>query len=523
MLRAVATIVILLIFAARFQTFSSSAGAGGEFARTVLYCCYAFITLLGGAYFSASVVEEKVEQTLPLLRLTGQTPLAIITGKSWPRLLSVLSLLFVIAPFLMLSITLGGVLLRGLVTAVLGIITYAILICHLGLFASVISRNYQEALSRTMVFWVVVEFLPLLGWIGATITLLLSVHGSTADASDFISRTNLFSADILQYLLGWMHIKFRWLSAVTEELPLYRNLSLYLADFGSASLWRPQMTFHLLVAGSLLLFSHLLFERATAKVVAEGFHSPTGRTKSTRPPVRVRGDALTWKSWRLLAGGWKWVFFCLFGIPVMVLAGALAIAWGIGQRLHPSFLAGGWVGVGLVVFICHFAILLDRVFSTEIQQQTLSSLLLLPMSRSDLCRKLVAGLVPAISSSLSCLLCGLVLLAVREPRAADVTHSVLTSPWCYEIVALLITTFYLGMVLSLRLPHGGMLVSVFCLWFLGPIVVSAVVSLIGLNGRTGFRMMQTALPLVLIVIQIPICVGLHKLLVRSLDNAGARA
>ncbi len=521
-LRGVATIVILLLFAARFHTYTSSTGVGGEFARTVLYCCYAFITLLGGAYFSASIVEEKVEQTLPLLRLTGQSPLAILTGKSLPRLLSVLSLLLVIAPFLVLSITLGGVVIRGLATAVLGIVTYAILICHLGLFASVISRNYQEALSRTMVFWVSLEFLPVLAWMGATITMLLSVHGTTANAEDFISRTNLFSSDALQFLLGWMHVKFRWVSAVTEELPLYRNLSLYLADFGAASIWRPQMTFHVTLAAGLLLLSHLIFERATARVVAEGFHAPSGRSQLTRPPKRVRGNALSWKSFRLLAGGWKWVLFCLFGIPISVLAVALAIAWGIGQPLHPSFLAGGWIGVGVVVFICHFAILLDRVFGTEIQQQTFITLLMLPMSRSDLCRKLVSGLVPAIGSSLSCMICGLVLLAVHEPRAGDVFSRVFSSPWCYEIIALLITTFYLGMVLSLRLPHGGMLVAVFCLWLLGPIVVSAVLSLLSLDRQTSYRILQTGLPLVLIVIQIPLCFWLHKLLLGSLDNAGSR-
>jgi hypothetical protein len=142
-MRAGLAVVILLLFLQHIATYSLRVGVGGSFAQTVMYCCYASVTLLGGVYFSSAIVEEKEEQTLPLLRLTGASPLAILIGKSGPRLVSVVLLLLVITPFLTLAITLGGVLIRGLLTAMLGLLTYAVMFSQLGLFASVVSRNAQ--------------------------------------------------------------------------------------------------------------------------------------------------------------------------------------------------------------------------------------------------------------------------------------------------------------------------------------------------------------------------------------------
>ena len=51
--------------------------------------------------------------------------MAILVVKSAPRLISVLLLLLVVAPFLLLAITLGGVSLRGLMTALLGLLVYS--------------------------------------------------------------------------------------------------------------------------------------------------------------------------------------------------------------------------------------------------------------------------------------------------------------------------------------------------------------------------------------------------------------
>ncbi len=469
--------MLLLMLVARYAMFSISAGAGASFARTVMYCCYACVTLLGGMYFSAAIVEGKEEQTLPLLRLTGAATMAILVGKSAPRLISVLLLLLVVAPFLLLAITLGGVSLRGLMTALLGLLVYSVMLCQLGLYCSVVGRNFQDALGRTMILWGVLEFLPLWGWTGSTVT---------AHVRDYLNRTEI-AGEWALIVLDWLHLQLTWLTSATTELTLYGNLPFYLADFRGEPIWRPQMTAHLVVAGFFLCCSRLRFESMTAKVVAEGFDDRSHQlrpTRQARKPRRVHGRALVWKSWRWLSGGWFWFSFRLVGMP-----------------------------------------LFDRLFAIEIQQETLDSLLLLPHSRNSMFRQMVLGLLPGILASLSSLICGLILIFATDSRAVQQTQDVLASPWLYYIFVMLISTLYFGVFLSIKLRYGGMLVAIVTLWFVGPMIVSSIFAIVstvvGLQKINDFG--TTALPLLLIVVQVAFCVWLHKRLIQSLEHAGAES
>lgn len=521
-LRAALALMILVVFATRVATQAMTGGVGALFARNVFYCSYACVTLLGGFYFSAAIVEEKEEGTLPLLRLTGASPLAILLGKSLPRLLGVLLLLLVMAPFLVLSITLGGVMPRGLITALLGMLIYAIMFSQLGLLSGVFSRNSQEAFSRTLLLWGLLEFLPLWGWCGAVSTLQLSTHASTNAVEKFVSQSSLFSAQWLEYAIGWTHLKMVWVQAVTEELPLYRNLSMYLADFRGDPLWRPQMTMHLTAAVIFLLLSRLLFEPMTARVVAEGSLSLNRMADKSRKPLRVSGDALTWKSWQWLAGGWPWFLFRLVGIPVCVWCLAIAIAWSVGQPLALWVLAASYLFVGIVVFVADFAILLERLFHTEIQQKTIGTLLLLPKTRSQLCGRMTMGVMPAIGASSTCLICGITLALYADQRAVDLSRQALASPWFYEVFALLATTLYFGLFLSVRLQQAGMLVAIMSLWFAGPILVNCLwlVLSVFFAPRSINDFLQTVFPVVLMVLQVPFCIWMHKLLIGRLEVMG---
>jgi len=523
-LRAGLAAVILVIFAGHLATDPLSVSAGNTFARTVLYSLYGFITLLGGDYFCAAIVEEKEERTLPLLVLTGASPLAILIGKSGPRLISVLLLVLIATPFLLLSLTLGGLVFRNVLTAILGVLAYSLMLSQLGLFASVISHTLPMAFSRTLVLWGTVEFLPLLGWAVATGTMALSSHANTAAAEEFVASGSLFSAEWLEYALGWLHLNARWLQIVTDELPLFGNLSLYLVGFGNEPIWRPQMTFHLLLAGGFLLVSWLTFQRMTATALTFEADAPRKSTGLTRKTLRVSGQALTWKSWRWLAGGWTWFWFRLLGIPAIVTTASLGIAWAMGESLPLWVLGMILMLFGVVAFVCNFAISLDRLFTTEIQQKTLSSLLQLPISRNALCGQMTLGLVPSIVASMSCLIFGIVLLLWVEPKAVEAAKYAVASGWPYLIAALLATTLYLGLLLSVRMRFGGMLVAIALMWFVFPIVINSLMAIASLAFRPAAigRWSQTTLPFVLIALQIPAYIWLHRALLSSLDKAGAR-
>src|SRR5262245_55310378 len=83
--------------------------AGLEFFRTVILVNALFITAGGCTYFASAIAEEKDDGTLPLLRMTQLSPLALLFGKGVTRMLEGMLLLAVQIPFTLIGITLGGI------------------------------------------------------------------------------------------------------------------------------------------------------------------------------------------------------------------------------------------------------------------------------------------------------------------------------------------------------------------------------------------------------------------------------
>lgn len=520
-MRAGLASLILLLFFGRLATFSRSTGVGGLFASNVMTCCYWFVTLLGGIYFSAAIVEEKEEQTLPLLKMTGASPAAILLGKSGPRLVSVLLLLLVVTPFLLLAITLGGVLPRGLLSASLGILTYAVMFCQLGLLASVVSRDFPRAFSKTLMAWILLEFLPFWGWAGSEVALFLSRFRSSAAAEEYLEMAGAGGAyEWKQFILAWLHENLQWLGGWTDDLVLNGNLNLYMAEFGNTGLWEPQMTAHLILAVVFFCLSWLLFEPCTSRVVAEGHDSPRKLSRRTRPPRRAGNRALAWKSWRYSAGGWLGLMIRLIGAPMLVCAIVFGIAAGVGEPLEGWVLANILLVSGIVVFIGSAAILLDRVFNTEIRDKTLSSLLMLPVSRNSLCGRMMLGLLPSIAASTSCIFCGLFLWLAVEPKTASAIGEVLKSAWFYQVFFMGVTTVCFGLHLSMRLRYGGMLLAIICVWMIGPMVIGSSLAVFGfwVQGRAIRSFVEFGLPITLMIVEIVFCWWMHKLIIQRLES-----
>lgn len=283
-MRAALAAMILYLFSMEFLTSTVRAGAGQSFASTVVMCCYWFLTLVGGMHFSTAIVEEKEEDTLPLLRMTGASSFAILAGKSLPRLALAVLFLFVVSPFLMLSVTLGGVLPMGLISSILSILCYAIMLCQVGLFASVISRNTRRAFTWTCVFWLLIE----LGhwWTGLASGIDRMLLGYSASTSKW--------QDLMQQASFWL-----------SQRSLVSNLSLTLLSFEATDIWHPWMTWHLIFAAVFFCLSWLSFERFTAGSMS-GSESSTPRTflKSRKGSTSRAGhDAVMWKSWQFVSGG----------------------------------------------------------------------------------------------------------------------------------------------------------------------------------------------------------------------------
>ena len=157
-MRGALAIVILGLFAAQLMMSATMGAAGYSFARTIASTSYWFLTVVGLLYFCIAITEEKEEDTLPLIRMTGVSNFSLLIGKSLPRLAIAGLFLMVIAPFVVLSITMGGVVIENLVACLLGMLCYAFLLSQIGLLASVVSSDSRRAIGVASVLWFVFEY-----------------------------------------------------------------------------------------------------------------------------------------------------------------------------------------------------------------------------------------------------------------------------------------------------------------------------------------------------------------------------
>ena len=109
---------------------------------------FAVISLAGIGWFSSAISEEKEEDSLGLLKMAGIGPVALLLGKSTTRLVSVLLLLAVEFPFVLLSITLGGVTMPQVIAMAVALSAYLVFVANLGLLCSVVASNTRREIGR---------------------------------------------------------------------------------------------------------------------------------------------------------------------------------------------------------------------------------------------------------------------------------------------------------------------------------------------------------------------------------------
>ena len=493
LMRAGLAAVMLFMFFGYLESSTRQVGAGGTFARTVLYCCYFFLTAVGGLYFSIAIVEEKEEQTLPLLRMTGATPLTILLGKSVPRLTMVLLFILISAPFLILSVTLGGVLIPGLLTSLLGMLIYAVMLSQIGTLASVICDRGNRAFLLTTLAWVILEVPGIWTWLLVVLT-----------ESDF-------------GLYDWF-----------TKRSLLQSLGTYMTTWGATAIWHPQMTFHLGVAVTCLLLSRALFERMTASAMAgTAARGPVMAGKAApevvapdivvqrrlgKRPV-VTGDALAWKSREYVAGGRGWMLIRIVLVPIAIVILLSIVLQG---QIELENIAGAWTVGGILFALSNTARLLGHLFNAEIKSRTMSGLLMLPVSRSTLVFRMLRGLVPAVVSAGATVAAGVgLLLLVTEPTDIDWIE-LLIEPWFLHCLPWAAATLMVGMVLSVRMRYGGMLLGMILGGFVGPVIVGNLLN----HGPFGDFWFEYGL---FSTVEVAVCWLMWRRLIEEIEAAGTAA
>lgn len=527
-MRCILASAIMVLFAMEAYQATSRTGAGGLFAVTVLQCCYWFLSLVGGIYFSTAIVEEKEEQTLPLLRMTGASTLAIISGKSLPRLVVAVLFLLVVAPFLLLSVTLGGVLTDGLVAAVLGILCYSVFLSQIGLFSSVVCQTAPRAFTFTLLLWGLFEFSHLLCVLVAAAAKGMADVPYGVDEFAYFHETGVTSENWLTMMLLGVFVHGSSLSEWLASRNLMFNLNSYLTSFSVAEWWRPQMTFHLILSGCFFCFSWVCFEPFTRASVGGGILAgPTRRKSKRRSGTRVWNNALVWKSWHYLTGRWTWLVIRLVGLPILVMGIVTAFAWGFDMGLNDQDYALNLTIWGIVLFLITLASLFGRVFNQEIHGNTLTSLLMLPQRRPILLWSLVAGLLPALAATSVCALLGLGWLAATQHDFWSDLFDLMIEPWFYQMFTWVLVTIHLGVLLSVYVRYGGMLLSVALLWFGCPMLFGACMGMMAMSmrggpGRAMEDFMEYVVPVCLMFFEVILCVVIQFQICRRIEALGGK-
>lgn len=500
MMRAGVAAFILFLFTMQSSQTSMRVGAGGEFAALVFMCCYWFLTFLGGVHFSAAITEEKEEQTLPLLKMTGASSFAILLGKSLPRLSVALLFLICVAPFLLLSITLGGVLMQGLVSAIISVLCYSLMLSQLGLLASILASSSRKAFSLMALFW--------------SFTELLYVWALLPGGFRWVSRATSDS---------WYNAASSW--------SLNSNLGATLLAFSPTEWWFPHMNFQLAVSAVAFVVSWLVFDRFTEERSSSASMSWVSGLVSTNHRSRVWDHATAWKTWHVHTGGVPWLWIRAVGGTVLCfgLVTIVVLAFDAGFQFEAICLSSFWVSV--IVFLISVGRMAGLLYQTEIQQKTLSTLVMLPTPASETFLSMLKGLLPAIAAAFVPVVICFIAMAWTVVGidgsfgrgALSALGDAIFVPWFWHMFSWAIVTLALGIFLSTRVRHGALLLAIGLSYVLAPFLFLMFFGLGMGFGPPGSReFFEYVIPVILIAIELAITVALIRSTFRHLEELAAR-
>ena len=391
----VGLIYMNLIAAQQSQLFFGAPGL--RFFSMMSFLNFFFISLAGVSFFATAITEEKEEMTLGLLKIAGIRPLALLLGKSTPRLLSAMLLLSVQFPFTLLAITLGGVTIHQVLSTYLSLLAYLLMLANVALFFSVFSRSSSAASWRTGLLLALFLFSPfLLQLLDRDLVKYKWI------ASDGFAATMLLEASSrLRSISPWMRLLF-----LMQTGALARTVGT--GTIGSwLSLFDVQIISNLIISAVFFILSWCLFDRCTR---VEHSASPSRGPLARQIWIgrffgvgRSWRHALAWKDFYFLTGGLTMMFIKLL-LYGMLIPGYFIVNY-LSQPDRYIFdreaLALLLMDSMIAVAVVEILIYTSRIFLDEVKWNTLSGISMLPLSTVELvCGKIIGcllALVPAIT------------------------------------------------------------------------------------------------------------------------------
>ena len=469
-------------------------GAPGlQLMKSIVHIDFFFISVVGLVVFSSAITEEKEEQTLGLLRMSGLNPISLVLGKSAGRVASGLMLLAVQVPFTMLAITLGGVSLGQVLSAYLVLASYMLFVCGLALVGSVVCRRTTQASLLTLLGLLLFFFGPLIQY---------------GVVNELVRKGSLSRGDLVVTSSLWIHEQFANASA------LGALQATMVTGFEFSEIRFPVVS-NLVLSGVFFLVAWLCFnpfnreERVAS--AARGIPGPGAARFWRLQAGRVWPRAILWKEFHFTGGGVNAIL-----IKLVVLGAAVGMVKWTWSDLDRET-------VGLIVmwmmFILLFvdaALIAGRMFRDEVTWQTLWSLTLLPAPLWRWAYGKVLGCLPALLPVVLYLGLGFLL-------AGDERREVLKAfdePVFWYMVSLGVLLVHATAYVSLWLRRGAFAVVlgglVLQYWFLLGLIGVFVMML------TRSAEVMESMILVLALVFLGLSALLHPLIGRRLRTLAAR-
>ncbi len=351
LLRLFAAGSLLFTIVSVTQSPVSLAAPGLTVYRWIVWVDSLLISVASMAVFASIIAAEREQGTLPLLRMTGMSPLSLLLGQGFSGIVTGCLLLIVQLPLVVLTITLGGILWDQVLATYVALLAHLVLCAGIGLFWSVACARAGSAAFFTL--------LSLFGLWAGTYFARMALNGFAAKG--WISATTQTAVDEATL---WIDQRLVW-----------SRLSEISSSFGRLDLLSPQFWWSLGGGIAFVLAASWLLDRRP-------FETPLYR------PIVIR----LWKSsgnraWKRLAISGKDYRQFMGGVKGIVariliyLAVPSGIAWlfeANGARItwedYTSFVF--WFGAAFLTV--ELAAIASRSFRNELAEQTWSSLAVLP-------------------------------------------------------------------------------------------------------------------------------------------------
>lgn len=418
LLRFVCIGIVFCILFSSWITSSRVGSPGLDFFTKIIWLNFWLVTLAGIGFFSTSITEEKEEETLPLLKLAGINTFALLTGKSSVRALRMILLLMGQLPFLLLSVSLGGITPLQIYATLIAMIGYIILISNFALLCSVYAKRSGEAIALMLTALFFYFLFPTLQY---HLTVNLQSRG-------YLTLTDSISSSS------------KYLFVISQEHSVVEQIKQILTTGYSGSILSSQVISNVSLGILFFTLAWFIFDFCTEKPTINVSGSRKFQSHKRFMNSRPGTNAFVWKEFQFSGGGLKATLLKLILYPTLIIVivggGILFDRYTTSSSIQ-SFTWKELVSAALLLlfvsFIVECTIYASRIFREERIQKMIPLLSILPCSMFRIAYEKVGGII--LSLIPVCLTIILVILIVPE----SITY--LTSSGLYSLVPLMIIQF----------------------------------------------------------------------------------